>query len=142
MSNERVIEEANSFEGFRRVFSEEFKKKKVWEIERKLCTIADISREYEVSRSAVYIWISKFSAMAKKKERVIVESLSDTHKIQQLQARIAELERMVGQKQIMVEFRDKMIEIAEQTYQVDIKKKFGPPPSTGSGNTEVKKPGA
>ena len=32
---------------------------------------------------------------------------------------------MVGQKQIIVEFKDKMIEIAEATYGVDIKKKVG-----------------
>lgn len=142
MSKNEFSEGVSSSEGVRRVFSEEFRRKKVWEIERKLCTIADISREYGVSRSAVYKWIFKFSTMARKKERVIVESLSDTHKIQALQARIAELERMVGQKQIMVEFRDKMIEIAEQTYRVDIKKKFGSQPLTGSDEVQKKKPGA
>jgi transposase len=34
----------------------------------------------------------------------------------------AELERIVGQKQIIINFQNKMIELAEQEYQVDIKK--------------------
>ena len=60
-----------------------------------------------------------------KPERTIVESKSDTTKILALQKRIAELERLLGQKQIEIEFKDKMIELAEQTYGVDIKKKSG-----------------
>lgn len=53
-----------------------------------------------------------------------MESKSDTAKILALQKRIAELERALGQKTIQLEFKDKMIELAEQTYKVDIKKKF------------------
>ena len=45
-----------------------------------------------------------------------------------MQKRIAELERTLGQKQILIEFKDKMIELAEETYKVDIKKKFGTRP--------------
>ena len=54
-----------------------------------------------------------------------MESKSDTTKILALQKRIAELERLLGQKQIEIEFMDKMIELAEQTYGVDIKKNSG-----------------
>ena len=57
-----------------------------------------------------------------------MESKSDTSKILALQKRIAELERLVGQKQIMIDFKDKMIDLAEEAYQVDIKKKFGTEP--------------
>ena len=51
-----------------------------------------------------------------------MESKSDTTKILALQKKIAELERLVGQKQVQLDFQEKMIEIAEETYQVDIKK--------------------
>lgn len=71
----------------------------------------------------------------KEKERLIVETESDTLKIKELQLRIAELERIVGQKQIEIDFKDKMIEIAEEHYGIDIKKKCDPSPSVTSGDT-------
>jgi transposase len=60
--------------------------------------------------------------------------MSDTRKIEELKARIKELEQLVGQKQIQLEFKDKMIELAEQKYQVDIKKKLDSKRSSGSGS--------
>lgn len=74
--------------------------------------------------------------MAKKQVKQVVEAKSDTQKIKALEARIKELERMVGQKQILIEFKDKMIEIAENTYGVDIKKKVGSKLSSGTTTTE------
>jgi hypothetical protein len=55
-----------------------------------------------------------------------------------LQAKIAELERVVGQKQILIDFQNKMIEIAEQEYQIDIKKKFDSEQSYTIGSIEKK----
>ena len=109
----------------RRSFSTEFRRKKVEEIECKISTVSEISREYQVTRAAVYKWIAKYSSSMKKKERLIVEAESDTRKLAAFQQRIAELERLLGQKQIQLEFMEKIIDIAEETYQVDIKKKFG-----------------
>jgi len=109
----------------RRSFSAEFRRKKVEEIECKISTVSEISREYQVTRAAVYKWIKLYSPSMKKKERLIVEAESDTRKLASLQQRIADLERLLGQKQIQLEFMEKIIDIAEETYQVDIKKKFG-----------------
>ena len=118
-----------------RYFSEEFKRQKVKDLERNLVTIAELCREYRVTRASVYNWIYKFSANRKKQERQIVERMSDTRKIQELKDRIKELERIIGQKQILLDFREKQIEIAEEMYQVDIKKKLSSPPTDGSGKT-------
>jgi len=74
--------------------------------------------------------------MAKKNVRQVVEAKSDTKKIQALEEKIKELERLVGQKQILLEFKDKMIEIAEKTYGVDIKKKVSSKLSSGSTSTK------
>jgi len=109
----------------RRSFSAEFRRKKVEEIECKISTVSEISREYQVTRAAIYKWIGQYSSTMKKKERLIVEAESDTRKLAAFQQRIAELERLLGQKQIQLEFMEKIIDIAEETYQVDIKKKFG-----------------
>jgi hypothetical protein len=51
-----------------------------------------------------------------------VESESDTQRIKELQAKIADLERLLGQKEVQLTYQEKLIEIAEQTYGVDIKK--------------------
>ncbi len=117
-----------------RYFSTDFKKKRVQELEKNMNTISDICQTYKVSRTSVYRWIYKFSNMANKQVRQVVESKSDTKKIQFMESRIKELERIVGQKQILIEFQDKMIEIAEQTYQIDIKKKLGLKLSSGTGS--------
>ena len=115
-----------------RYFSDEFKKKKVKELENNLTSISDICRTYSVSRTSVYRWIYKYSAMAKKQTKQVVEAKSDTKKIKYLEARIKELERTIGQKQLLIEFKDKMIEIAESTYGVDIKKKVSSKLSSGT----------
>jgi transposase len=114
-----------------RYFSEDFKKKRVKELENNLICISDICKTYSVSRTSVYRWIYKYSAMTKKSHKQVVEAKSDTKKIQQLQSRIKELEQAVGQKQMMIEFKDKMIEIAENTYDIDIKKKLDSKVSSG-----------
>jgi len=120
---------------FQRSFSEEFKKSKIRELERNVTSVSDISKTYSVSRASVYKWIYKYSVMAKKQVKQVVESKSDTQKIKALEERIKELERIVGQKQLLIEFKDKMIEIAEATYNVDIKKKVGSKLSSGTTTT-------
>ena len=120
-----------------RRFSEEFKRKKVHEIELGLVRIAELCKQYQVTSAAVYKWLSVFGTAKYKPDRLIMESKSDTQELLRLKQRIAELERLVGQKQIQLEFTEKMIEVAEQMYGVDIKKKFSTPPSTTSGNTEA-----
>jgi transposase-like protein len=111
----------------RRTFSEELKRKLVKEIEEKRSTVLQVCRAHQISDVSVYKWIELYSRK-EKPTRTIVESKSETAKILALQKKVAELERLVGQKQVMLDFKDKMIELAEETYQVDIKKKFGTKP--------------
>jgi transposase len=108
----------------RRTFSEEFKQKKVREIEQKITSIAEVSREYDVRENNIAKWLNKYGNNYMKGVRTIVEAESDTRKMLEMKAKIAELERIIGQKQVQIEFRDKMIELAEEAYGVDIKKKF------------------
>lgn len=121
---------------YQRKFSDDFKRKKVRELERNMTSVTDICKTYSVSRTSIYRWIYKYSSMAKKQVKQVVEAKSDTRKIQALEDRIKELERVVGQKQLLIEFKDKMIEIAENTYGVDIKKKAGSKLSSGTITTE------
>ena len=119
-----------------RYFSDDIKKKVVRGLEKNLHSISDICKTYHVSRTSVYCWIYKYSAMAKKQHKQVVEAKSDTQKIRALEDRIKELELIVGQKQLAIDFKDKMIDIAEQRYNVDIKKKLGSKLSSGSSTTK------
>ncbi len=118
----------------RRHFSDSFKIQKVRELESGKTKVSEICKLYEVSEVSVYRWLNKFGTMKNKKERLIVETDSDTRQLLALKKKVAELERVIGQKQIIIDFKDKMIELAEETYGVDIKKKFSTQQSNTSGN--------
>lgn len=119
----------------KRSFSDNFKIQKVRELECGKTKVSELCKQYDVSHTNVYRWIRKFGTMKNKTERVIVEVESDTKQLLELKRRVAELEKIIGQKQILLDFKDKMIELAEETYGVDIKKKFSTPHSNTSGST-------
>lgn len=119
----------------RRSFSESFRKEKVRELELGLTSPSDLKKAYEVSYTTIYRWVDKFGSMKSKKEKLIVEVESDSARLVELKKRIAELERAVGQKQIMIDFQQKMIALAEDEYGIDIKKKFSGEQLNTSGST-------
>ena len=110
----------------RRHFSDSFKIQKVRELETGKTKVSELSKQYEVTPTNVYRWLNKFGAMKDKKERLIIETDSDTKQLLALKKKVAELEQIVGQKQIIIDFKDKMIDLAEEIYGVDIKKNFLP----------------
>jgi transposase len=119
-----------------RYFSDEFKIQKVKEIEQNLISVTQISKEYSVTRWSIYNWIYKYSNHLKKGINQVVQMESEQEKNKKLQQRIAELERIVGQKQIQIDFLEKMIEIGEKELGVDLKKKLSTQPLTGSDKTK------
>lgn len=116
-----------------RNFSESFKIEKVRELESGTIRICELVEEYEITDTTVRRWKAKYGKVKKKPERLILETDSDTKKLLELKMRVAELERIVGQKQIMIDFKDKMIELAEEHYKIDIKKNFSTQPSSSIG---------
>jgi len=118
-----------------RYFSEDFKQRKVAEIERKVTTVAQVSKTYEVSPAAVYKWIYKYSLMRKKAIKMVVEAKSDTTRIMALQQRVAQLEQLLGKKQFELDFMEKQMQLASEQYGIDLKKKHSGKPSSGSGKT-------
>jgi transposase len=120
----------------RRTFSEEFRRRKVFEIENKITSISKISREYYVSRSAVYYWMRKYSKHYHSPTNVVIQMESEEEKTKKLQARIAELERALGRKQMEVDYLNKLIELEGDRLGEDLKKKAGLPPLSGSEGIE------
>ena len=107
-----------------RQFSEPFKKEKVNQIDEGKITVLQLSRIYEVSTTSVYNWIRKYSRYAGQNEKVVVEKVSEASKTLYLQKKVAELEQLIGQKQVEVEYLKKVIEFGSELTETDIKKKY------------------
>ena len=115
----------------RRHFSEEVKREVVKKIECYELSAAQASREYEVSPTTIYQWMYRYSVHLKKGNIVIVEKKSITRKVEEFKQRIAELERIVGQKQLEIDVLNKTLEIGSSEAGYDIKKKYSGKSSSG-----------
>jgi hypothetical protein len=71
--------------------------------------------------------------MRKRENRQVIEPESETRKVLLLKQEVSELQRVIGEKQLKMDFLEKMIELAEKEYGFDIKKKFTVKPSSGTG---------
>ena len=120
----------------RRVFSEAFKREKVKDLVEKRISVKQLSSLYEVSRTSVYDWLYAYSPHHEQKTNLVVQMESEAHKTQMLQQRIAELERVVGQKQLELDFLNKLFEVGSQELGFDIKKNLSTKLSSGTGAGE------
>lgn len=119
-----------------RYFSEDFKIQKVKELEQNLIGVSELCKIYGVSRSAVYKWIYKYSIHLKKGITQVIQMESEFKKTQLLQKKLAELERIIGQKQLTIDFLEKVIEFSSEELGTDIKKKYDTESLGGSKNTK------
>ena len=108
----------------RRVFSDDFKREKVDQITAGQYTVAAFSKLWSISRVTVYDWIYKFSPHHKKGTTMVVQKDSEASKTQELHNRVAELERCLGQKQMALDYLEKLIELASNELDIDIKKNY------------------
>jgi hypothetical protein len=61
---------------------------------------------------------------------------SNIEKMKELELKVRELEQAVGQKQIKIDYLEKMIDIANDELKIDIKKNSSTQQSTGSKTTK------
>ena len=108
-----------------RGFSKSFKEKKVQEILEKRISISEFCRLHDVSRTSVYKWIYKYSPL-EKGTRQVIEMESEAQKTKKLLTEVALLERKLGQKQLELDYLQKVVEIASEELGYDLKKKFEP----------------
>src|SRR5215208_485467 len=120
----------------RRFFSQEFKKAKVRDLIEKRISIGQISRLYEVSRSSIYKWLYKYSPHHQQKSTLVVQMESEAYKTMQLLQRLADLERIIGQKQLEIDFLNNLLEIGSEELGFDLKKNFSTKLSSGTVSTE------
>lgn len=119
-----------------RVFSEEFKKNKVKELVEKQITVTRLSRLYGVTRPAIYKWLYQYSPHYERKTTFVVQMESESYKTQRLQQKVAELERIIGQKQLEIDFLNKLLEIGSEEIGYDLKKNFSSKLSNGTATNE------
>lgn len=108
-----------------RVFSDTFKRQKVKELDQGLYSVSEMSKLYGVSRVSIYRWLHKYSVSHQKGIVQVVQMESEAQKTKQLLARLAELERVVGQKQLEIDYLEKLVEISSAELDLDLKKNFG-----------------
>lgn len=122
----------------KRIFTEEFKKARVKEYERGEHSVLEISRLFTIQKAIIYRWIYSFSAYNRKSAKIVEMKDSGVKKVKDMELRIKELERVVGQKQLKIDFLEKMIDLAKDEFGLDIKKNSDTPQSNGTGKTDKK----
>lgn len=119
-----------------RRYSEDFKKEIVSIYESGKFSVCQLEKLYGVHRVSIYNWIYKFSTFNEKGVRIVEMKESSTAKLVELEKKVKELEQIVGQKQIKIDYLEKMIDIAKDELKIDIKKNFNTSQSTGSAQTK------
>jgi transposase-like protein len=112
----------------RRVFSEAFKRAKVIEITAGKVGMAAFCRLWSISPASVYRWIYRYSPHHQKGTTMVIQQDSEAAKTLQLQQRVADLERILGQKQLIIDYQEKLIELASKELNLNLKKNFGSTP--------------
>ena len=107
---------------YQRNFTEEFKKARVGEYERGENTVKELSKLFGIKCPVIYRWIYKYSHYNKKSCKIVEMKESSTLKLKDLTTRMRELERIVGEKQIQIDYLEKIIELANDEYNIDVKK--------------------
>ena len=120
----------------RRIFSEEFKKRIVKEVEAGQYTVLQASREFEVNPQSIYNWLYRYSRYLQKNKVLIVEEQSEQRKRLELEQQIKDLQAALGRKQMEIDMLNKLIEIAGQEYNTDFKKNISKQFLSGSGSAK------
>ncbi len=120
-----------------RIFSEEFKRKKISELEKKQITVSEIVSLYGVSRTSVYNWLHKYSIHYPVQTKKVIEMESEAKKTLYYKEQVSELERIVGKKQLEIDYLAKLLELASIELGIDIKKNFSTQLYNGLETIEV-----
>jgi transposase len=115
-----------------RRFSEDFRKGIVAQFEKGEFSVPQLEKLYGIANGIIYSWIYKYSNFNEKGCRIVEMKDSNTAKLKELTNKVKQLEQMVGQKQMAIEYLEKMIELAKTELNIDIKKNYSLRQSNGS----------
>lgn len=106
-----------------RYFSETARKAIVLEIDEGLSK-AEASRKYQVSQSSIYTWLRKYSKKYVATLKVRVEHESDSEKNKALKKELSEVYETLGRSQAENILLHKIVELASEHFEMDLKKNF------------------
>lgn len=121
-----------------RRYSEDFKRKLVREFESRQFSVVELERIYGIGNPSIYRWIYKFSNFNEKDYRVVEHKSSSSKKLKNLEKENLSLKAKLGEKQILIDYLEKLIEVAGDELKTDIKKNFDTPHSGRSQKTKKK----
>jgi len=121
-----------------RCYSEDFKRTIVKEFESGSFSVLQLGKLHGVDFQTIYNWIYKYSSNNERSVRIVEMKDSSSKKLKDLENKVKDLERAVGQKQIYIEYMEKMIDIAKEDLGIDIKKNYSTPQSAGSEKIKKK----
>lgn len=106
-----------------RYFSESARKAIVSEIDEGLSK-AEAGRKYEVSQTAIYSWLRKYSKTYQATLKVRVEHESDSEKNKALKAELSKAYEALGRSQAENMLLQKTLQLASEHFEMDLKKTF------------------
>jgi len=90
-------------------------------------SVPQLSKLHGISDVNICNWIYKFYNFNKKGIRIVEMTESSAEKLKQLERKIRDLEQIVGEKQIKIDYLERLIDVAESELKVDIKKTLNLP---------------
>lgn len=118
-----MLESAVAHKRERRYFSESARRAIVKEIEEGLSK-SDASRKYEVSQTSIHRWFSKYSKYYQALLVKVVEHVSDSKRVKQLEAELEQAYAMPGRAKAESLLLEAVIEKADEALNTDLKKTF------------------
>lgn len=117
-----------------RRYSDGFRRARVKDFENGTFTVLQMSRLYGVGKVTLYNWIRKYSSVPSPQAVIVEVPNSQTEKVKQLEARIADLERALGRKQIEVDYQAELLRVLEENGVAVQKKASATKPSADSSS--------
>ena len=121
---------------YNRLFSDSFKRQLVKDIVEKRISVKDSCKLYDISRTSIYNWLYLYGSIDRG-VKTVVQMESEQSKTRILQERLAEYERIIGQKQMQIDLLEKSFELISEELGYDVKKKHVPLLWNGSASTPI-----
>ena len=115
-------------------YSISFKQKVVNEVEQEGLSISDVNRRYGIKgQTTVKNWLKALGREHLINKVIRVETMGESDRLREMEKEILKLKAALADSYLARDCAEKVIEIASEEYQTDLKKKFGEKPSANSG---------
>jgi len=111
-----------------RIYSEEFKLKVIQEVLSGKYTKEEARRVYGIGgKSAILYWIRKYSSSSYQKDKTCEKTncLKEMKPLSKEELRIQELEKALERESLRGDLLEKIVTIAEEQFNIEIRKKYG-----------------